>query len=149
MNMTIKQITAAYPNVVKTESQAERESVEREYFVLSVEHTQRHNPYITLWAPDNSGYRCRVETAGRYTESQIKASLSYYNNGCDTVAIPCDAAEPLAFSVQPGFFDDDNGRWLRNNGATWKTLLKHAITNPTHKPEPDYRGAPRRGDRYV
>ncbi len=117
---------------------------EREYFVLSVGHTQRSNPYIVLWAADNSGYRGRVETAGRYPESLVKSKLDYYNCGCDNVAVPCDVLEPLAFPVKPGFFDDDNGRWLRNNAATWKVALANTIATPLHKPEPEYRGAPRR-----
>ncbi|CAM3961192.1 hypothetical protein SESI111939_10030 [Serratia silvae] len=73
--------------------------VEREYFVISVGHTQRSSPYILLWAANNSGYRGRLETAGRYTESQIRKQLDYYNNGCDTVAVPCDVAEPLSIPV--------------------------------------------------
>lgn len=112
--------------------------MEREFFVLSVRHTQRHSPYITLWVADNSGYCGRVESAGRYTESQIKAHLAYYNNGYDTVAVPCDIAEQLAFPVSPGFFDDNNGRWLKNTGATWRFLLKHTITKPESTPKPEY-----------
>lgn len=119
------------------------ELTEREYFVISVGHTQRGSPYITLWAANNSGYRGRIETAGRYTENQIRQKLGYYNCGCDNVAVPCDVAEPLSFPVQPGFFDDDNGRWLRNNRATWKALLAHVIEKPKHPPQPEYRGAPR------
>ncbi|UAN64257.1 hypothetical protein [Serratia sp. JSRIV006] len=117
---------------------------EREYFVISVGHTQRSSPYITLWAANNSGYRGRLETAGRYTESQIRKNLGYYNCGCDNVAVPCDAAEPLSRPVQPGFFDDDNGRWLRNNEATWKALLANVIEKPKHPARPEYRGAPRK-----
>lgn len=120
--------------------------MEREYFVLSIKHTQRCDPYIVLWGDNDSGYRGKVESAGRYPESQINAHLGYYNNGCDTVAVPCDVAEPLAFAVQPGFFDDDKGHWLRNNAATWKTLLKYIITTPKYTPAPEYRGAPRKKD---
>lgn len=118
---------------------------EREYFVLSVGHTQRVNPYIILWAADNSGYRVRIEAAGRYPESLIKSKLAYYNCGCDNVAVPCDVLEPLSHPVKPGFFDDDNGSWLRNNAATWKVVLDNLIAEPKYKPEPEYRGAPRKG----
>lgn len=118
--------------------------VEREYFVISVGHTQRSSPYILLWAANNSGYRGRLETAGRYTESQIRKQLDYYNNGCDTVAVPCEVAEPLSIPVQPGFFDDDNGRWLRNNNTMWKALLANLIEEPKHVPHPEYSGSPRR-----
>lgn len=117
--------------------------MEREYFILSVGHTQRNNPYIILWAENDAGYRGRIETAGRYTESHVKSQLGYYNDGCNSVAVPCDVAERLSFPVRPGFFDDDNGRWVRNNRETWSELLKHVIAEPKHKPEPEYRGAPR------
>lgn len=112
------------------------QSAEREYYVLSINHTQRHTPYIILWAPNDSGYRGRIETAGRYTESEITAHLGYYNCGHCAIAVPCDVAEPLAVPVQPGFFDDDNGRWLRNNRATWKVILSNLITDPKYKPRP-------------
>ncbi|WP_455424940.1 hypothetical protein [Dryocola sp. LX212] len=118
---------------------------EREYFVISVAHTQRNNPYILLWADNNSGYRGRIETAGRYTETLIKSKLAYYNCGCGNVAVPCDVLEPLTHPVKPGFFDDDNGRWLRNNAATWKVVLANTVAPPQYKPEPEYRGAPRKG----
>ena len=120
--------------------------MEREYFVLSVNHTDRGNPYIVLWAANDSGYRGRVESAGRYTESQVMSQLGYYNNGCDTVAVPCDVAEPLSHAVKPGFFDTDDGRWLLNNRATWSALLENLIAKPKHNPQPEYRGAPRRKD---
>lgn len=116
---------------------------EREFFILSVGHTTRSNPYIILWAPNDAGYRGRVETAGRYTETEVMAQLDYYNNGCDTVAIPCDVAIPLTFPVRPGFFDDDNGRWLRNNRETWHRLLKHVIAKPKYHPHPEFPGAKR------
>lgn len=117
---------------------------EREYFVLSIGHTLRSNPYIILWAADNSGYRGRIESAGRYTESQIKAKLAYYNCGCSNIAVPCDVLEPLSHPVKPGLFDDDNGRWLRNNAATWKVALANVVARPAYKPAPEYRGAPRK-----
>lgn len=116
---------------------------EREYFVLSIAHTQRRSSYITLWAPDDSGYRGRMATAGRYTESQIKACLGYYNDGENTIAVPCDVLESLSHPVTDGFFDVNGGRWLRNNRATWQAAIKHAIAPPKHRPHPEYRRAPR------
>lgn len=117
---------------------------EREYFVLSIGHTQRSSPYIILWAPDDAGYRGRIESAGRYTESRINSNLSYYNNGCDTIAVPCDVLDPLSHPVPHGFFDTNEGRWIRNNRATWQAAIKHAVAPPKHHPHPEYRGAPRK-----
>ena len=117
---------------------------EREYFVLSVNHTTRDNPYIILWASDSAGYRGRTFSAGRYTHSEVMKQLGYFNNGHDTIAVPCDVVEPLTYAVRPGFFDDNNGRWLRNNAATWKVLMANVIAKPKYNPKPEYRGAPRK-----
>lgn len=117
---------------------------DRQYFVLSIRHTTRSKPYIILWAENDAGYRGRIETAGRYTEQQVMARLHYYNNGWDTVAVPCDVAIALSYPVSPGFFDDANGRWLRNNRQTWQHLLKNTIVKPSHDPHPEFPAERRR-----
>ncbi|WP_431634619.1 hypothetical protein [Enterobacter ludwigii] len=88
------------------------------------------------------------ERYGRQTDITIDnldmkvAQMAAENAGLKSV--PCDVADPLSHSVAKGFFDDNDGRWLRNNSATWKELLKHAIAVPKHTPAPEYRGAPRK-----
>ncbi|WP_283440068.1 hypothetical protein [Serratia sp. CC22-02] len=119
---------------------------DRECFVLSVTHTQRHTPYIMLWGGGNSGYRGRVETAGRYTEGDILGNLGYYNNGDDAVAVPCKLMEGVAKPVEPGFFDDDHGRWVANTRKNWLEILRHVIRAPANEPEPKYRGARKKND---
>lgn len=116
---------------------------EREYFVLSVNHTTRDNPYIVLWGANDAGYRGRIEFAGRYTESAIKANITYYNNGISTIAVPCDVLEAVSHRVPPKFFDTPDGRWLRNNRETWKIAIRCAMPTPINRPRPEYRGAPR------
>ncbi|QKJ88065.1 hypothetical protein PMPD1_3135 [Paramixta manurensis] len=117
---------------------------EREYFVISVKHNQCSDRYVILWGANNSGYRGRVESAGRYPESLVKAKLGYYNTG-DDIAVPCDVIESLAVPVDKGFFDTDGGNWVLSNRKNWQTILAHVIEPPAYKPQPEYRGARRRG----
>ncbi|KAB0551629.1 hypothetical protein [Pantoea stewartii] len=111
---------------------------------MSVKHTARSDSFITLWAAEDSGYRGRVETAGRYPESRIRGHLEYYNQGCDSIVVPCDVVERLSTPVPKGFFDGDFGNWVKNNRNNWQVLIASAIENPKHQPKPVYRGAKRR-----
>ena len=121
----------------------------KEYYVISVKHTLRENDKITLWGADGRGYRQRLNTAGRYPESEILDLLSYYNNGYDTIAVPVDAAEALATEGNPADFigaDPAPGvpRILLNTRAVWQELMLNVIRPPQVVPYPKYPGAPRR-----
>lgn len=70
-----------------------------EFFILSLKWTRTKNrklgirqddPYVTFWGRDNAGYRWAVCEFGRYTEEQVRAESDYYDNGTDTLAVPCD-----------------------------------------------------------
>lgn len=122
-------------------------SEETEYFIVSVKWTERKNPYITLWGPNDSGYRARVGTSGRYAKSEVMKNLSYYNNSYHTLAVPCDLLEGFAVDITPGWIDGDGGMWVPNKKAVWDAILANAIRKPTKKAKPRYRGAPRSHDR--
>lgn len=119
---------------------------EREYFIISVNHNHRGKAYVLMFAENDCGYRGRVESAGRYPESRVNRKLGYYNSGCSSLAVPCDIVEALSEPVMPGFFDDDSGRWVRNNRKNWQALIKNAIEKPKYEPKPEYKGARRRDE---
>ncbi|PKH21436.1 hypothetical protein CIG19_16690 [Enterobacterales bacterium CwR94] len=121
---------------------------EREYFVISVKHNARTDRYIILWADNDSGYRGRTEFAGKYPESRIRARMDYYNSGED-IAVACDVIEKLAVPVEKGFFDTEGGHWVLNNRKNWQVILNNVIETPAYKPQPEYRGARRRGGEHV
>lgn len=123
-------------------------SESKEYFIVSVKWTERREPYITLWGPDDSGYRGRIETSGRYQHDDVMKHLSYYNNGCDTLAVNADAINKLAAKVKTGWIDGD-GFWVPNIKASWDCILSNLICAPTHEPKPRYRGAPKHHTRYA
>ncbi|EPJ1396534.1 TPA: hypothetical protein PXQ76_002528 [Yersinia enterocolitica] len=117
---------------------------DKEYFVISLNHNQRSDSYVILWAENNSGYRGRIESAGRYSEEKILSNLGYYNSGCSAIAVPCEVLERLAEPVKKGFFDTDDGRWVVNCRKNWTEILKNIVRNPSFKPEPEYKGSRRK-----
>ncbi|WP_322070944.1 hypothetical protein [Paraburkholderia bannensis] len=114
----------------------------KEFYVISEKHTRRDHRYITLWGPDDKGYRFRASSAGRYTEENVRAHLGYYNGGCN-LAVPCDVLDPLMVMTTPAdCFDGPDGPALLNTRDTWKVILANVIAEPECKPHPRYKGAP-------
>ncbi|MBS0967749.1 hypothetical protein JK232_02470 [Nissabacter archeti] len=124
-------------------------SEEKEYYIVSVKWTERGDPYITLWGPDDGGYRARLESSGRYSHENVMSALWYYNNGYHTLAVPCPILEEIAVNVKPGWIDGDGGNWIPNNRASWEVILSNAICVPSREARPRYRGAPRSHVRYA
>lgn len=126
---------------------------QKEYVVISVHHTQRNDRYITLWSENDSGYRYRVNKAGRYSHDHVLRSLGYYNSG-QNIAVPAEIVEPLCRPGDPRDFDGVS--WdeplsellaLPNTKGVWQTLLANVIAPTEYKPWPDYPGARRRKEK--
>lgn len=71
-----------------------------DYFILSLNATRSDE--LCWWRPNNAGYTCRLDDAGRYSREDVERALSYYHNGESTLAIPCAAVEAHAVRVVPG-----------------------------------------------
>ncbi|MDD4972499.1 MAG: hypothetical protein PHT07_23965 [Paludibacter sp.] len=59
---------------------------ERMYYIILLPPTSH---YLYFWC-QFSGYTNDIESAGKYTESQVKSNPAHYNNGMNSLAIPCD-----------------------------------------------------------
>lgn len=116
---------------------------EQLYYVVSVHHTKRADPYILLWNPDDKGYCYRIEVAGKYPESVIAAHLDYYHNGCSNLAVKCEVIDAMVVQSAQGYLDTA-GFVAPNNHHMWWDILYALKWQPKHKPEPQYRGARRR-----
>ncbi len=121
-----------------------------EYIVISVMHTLREHRYITLWAPNDCGYRWRLSAAGRYSHERIMSTLDYYNTGSN-IAVPVAVVESLTRPGNPRDFDGvtldmpvSELLALPNNKAVWQTLLANVIAPTKYKSYPKYPGARRR-----
>lgn len=67
-----------------------------DYYVLSLRWTRTGEECITWWGPNNAGYVCDLDNAGRYTEDQVSSKRSYYDNRETTLAVPCVLADRFA-----------------------------------------------------
>jgi len=114
-----------------------------EFYVVSVSHTQREQPYITVWRPENAGYAWPLSWAGKYTEAQIDELPHYYHNGAESFAVPCMLMDNLAVPPTPGTVDNDAGPVVLNTKLNWKCLIEFAKEGVLSKPHPQYKGARR------
>lgn len=114
---------------------------EDQFYIVSVMHTLRRDRYITVWRPNDSGYAYPLSWAGKYSESNVRENLSYYNSGCSNVAVPCHVLDYLAIPPMPGVIDNDAGPVVPNSAESWRRILANLIAEPAHAPRPEYRGA--------
>lgn len=64
-----------------------------DYYILSLRWTRSGEEHVTWWGPDNSGYVCSLENAGRYSADRVHGNRAYYDNRESTLAVPCEVAE--------------------------------------------------------
>lgn len=72
----------------------------KSYYILSLKWSKASDRVLTWWGPNNSNYVFRLESAGRYTQAEIDADRTYYDNGDSTRAVPCEVAEAVAEPVE-------------------------------------------------
>lgn len=62
----------------------------KEYYIISLKHTNKTDSYLTLWRADNAGYCISKELAGIYTEIQ-----EGYHNSEGQLPIECKELDKL------------------------------------------------------
>lgn len=58
----------------------------KHYIILSLKYSKKDEPIF--WRSNNAGYTRIPWAAGIYTEEKVKNDPGYYNDGCNTIAIP-------------------------------------------------------------
>ena len=97
------------------------------FYIVSVKWTRPEHAYITFWRPDEAGYAYPLSWSGKYSEADVLANLPYYNNGADTIAVPCSVVDPLGIQPAPGMVDGDAGPVIMNNKVNRDLLKANAI----------------------
>ncbi len=70
------------------------------FLILDIRRERRCDECL-FWRANNAGYTTRIESAGRYTEQQVRGNASYYDNKYTTLAIPEAAVLKLVVGVVP------------------------------------------------
>lgn len=109
-----------------------------EFYVVSVRHTRRTSAHVSFFRPNATGYAYPLSWAGRYSAEEIEAHLDYYNNGFDTIAVPCDVVHAIATAPAPGVIDNDAGPVVLNTRSTWHILLREPRWSWQKRPRPQY-----------
>lgn len=112
------------------------------FYIVSVGHTQRRDPYILLWNPNNAGYCYRTEIAGKYTHADVSESSNYYNSGDNTLAVKCSALDAITTPSKKGYLDND-GSVIPNNAKSWQVIRDALFALPKNPINANYRGAPK------
>ncbi len=60
------------------------------YIILSLKHSSLE--VAMFWKADDSGYTGSLANAGKYARREVESALGYYNDGVNTIAIPCTQA---------------------------------------------------------
>lgn len=118
------------------------DSEEALFYIVNLSHSRRDMPYISVWRPDCRGYAYPLSWAGKYPESEVRASLFYFNCG-ENVAVPCHVLDYMAIDPKPGLIDHDAGPVVPSSAANWRRLLANTIEPTKRTPKPMYRGMPR------
>ena len=110
-----------------------------QFIIASLKHTSARHLHITMWAPDECGYRQVISRAGLYTAEQAKK----HNDGEDCIAVPAEIVVGLGVAQPKEGWYDFPGNVLENSRETWIELLRHRIVSGRHKgvtPYPYWRG---------
>jgi len=78
------------------------------YYILSKKHSNGED-MLVFWRANSSEYCYRLDWAGKYTQEEVDANKSYYNDK-DTMPVPCEEVEEVAVTTVP--FDHKVNKWF-------------------------------------
>ncbi len=93
-----------------------------EYFVISLKWSVGAD-YIVFWRPGAAGYTADLGQAGRYSQEQLDRDRSYYDDGKNTLAVPCEEIEALAWRVVNDQKLHGEDGILKKYGVDWQKVL--------------------------
>jgi hypothetical protein len=96
------------------------------YYLVSVKHTHKRDPYITFWRPDNKGYCYALSAAGKYDYPTIARHWDYYVSD-NTFPVPCEMVESIGIAPRAGIVDSDGGPVVQNNSENMNRLRAAAF----------------------
>lgn len=115
-------------------------------YVISVQHTQRRDRYVTIWRPDDKGYCWALSRAGKYSLEHVMNHPGYYNTGCSNIAVACSVLDAIAVDPIPGHHDNDAGPCVQNTRENWGKIIAAVVAKPGYEIRPEFPGARKKKD---
>jgi hypothetical protein len=84
------------------------------HYIICLTHTQKNEPFITLWRPDNAGYCWSKDWAGQY-----ESPKEGYHDSADNLPILIEDAEKLFLTVN---VEGAEHKRMPNCKAVWDAL---------------------------
>lgn len=76
-------------------------------YVICLKHTNKSDPFLTLWRPDNKGYCQSLQLAGLYFNPE-----KGYHDSDDNMPVPTEIIERMATTVM---YDGELKSFVPNN----------------------------------
>lgn len=86
------------------------------YYILSIEHTGKHDHNLTFWRPDRCGYTWYIPAAGKYTLEEAKEICC---NPGQEIAVPCEVVEAVAEKYKAVPKEKESVEWLNCKSNVW------------------------------
>lgn len=111
-----------------------------EYYIVSVNHTNKGMEHILFWGPESRGY---TPVVGAYIGTYSPQEAAKLNDSESTMAVPVEAVTKL-LSAEPVYgldtrytgarrFYDQRGPVVDNTVANWEALIAARLPSSTPK----------------
>lgn len=80
---------------------AEATPTEPLFYILSLKWTRKGEYALTWWRVNDKGYTDDLDTAATHTLAEITDNRNHYNDGTDTLAVPCEVAREHTKTTRP------------------------------------------------
>lgn len=104
-----------------------------QFYIADLRSSCKVDPYITFWRPENCGYAFPLPWSGKYHESEVLESVTYYTKreGRSLIRfpVPCSVVDKLGVDPHPGRIDGDAGPVIVNDAKN-RRKLRLAAFNP-------------------
>jgi hypothetical protein len=104
------------------------------FYIVSLKHTKRTDPFVTLWREDCAGYAWPLPWAGAYTAADIQVHVISDDSN---IAVPKRLVEELSSVSRPGQIESEDIYPVIRNTARNIAILKAAALATPRVPQFD------------
>lgn len=83
------------------------------YYIISLKYTTKKE--LVFWRSNDAGYTTIIQQAGIYSEEEVKAQPTYYNNGYETIALPINTEAFHEIGMRVAYHSTNLEKFVRKN----------------------------------